>query len=421
VAKQFTYTGAVATYVVPDGVTTATAQVIGGSGADNLAGVTVYSEGGKGVSITGDVVVAPGDVFTVGVGGRGGENDANPGFGGWGSTAQYTGGTGGTGYGNGATNGSGGGGASTLALNGTLIVVAAGGGGGAGPGSFAGLANDGGDGGDVSGKDGVRSPSDTSGGRGGSAALPALDRTGGSETGTQTAGGGGGGGAGVFAGEGGISSLLAGGGGGGGSSLHTVSSPVVATGLYGPGVVVLTLKGPAPTISGTPPQQEVGRPYSYAFDVGGSAATTVTAGSLPPGLVLSTSGVVSGTPTAAGTSTFTVTATNTLTSTSLATEITILPAPAPSPTSPSVTTTVSGSPTTPTATFSTSTSADVSPTSSGTTAPAPGLGGQLAATGATSVIPTVVIAGLLVLIGSGLVSVAWVAGPRRRRSPPSPR
>src|SRR5690242_5638153 len=101
VAKRFTYTGAVESYVVPAGVTSATVQVVGASGGDNQLGANVFSVGGKGVSVTGDVVVAPGDVFTVGVGGRGGVNGVTAGAGGWGSTAQYTGGEGGTVFGNG--------------------------------------------------------------------------------------------------------------------------------------------------------------------------------------------------------------------------------------------------------------------------------------------------------------------------------
>jgi hypothetical protein len=69
----------------------------------------------------------------------------------------------------------------------------------------------------------------------------------------------------------------------------------------------------APTITGTPPSGAVGEPYSFTYDVTGAPAPTVTllAGtSLPPGLALSAAGVISGTPTTAGTFSFTVEASN---------------------------------------------------------------------------------------------------------------
>ena len=69
--------------------------------------------------------------------------------------------------------------------------------------------------------------------------------------------------------------------------------------------------GPAvTTIVGTPPDGNPGSPYSYQFTVSGPPAplVSVTAGALPPGLTLSSSGLVSGVPTARGTYSFTVTA-----------------------------------------------------------------------------------------------------------------
>ncbi len=95
------------------------------------------------------------------------------------------------------------------------------------------------------------------------------------------------------------------------------------------------LDDPAPSISGSPPSGTVGTPYSYAFTVTGDPTPTVDpngqavasgggylgpcgfAGSrgpslgLPPGLTLSSAGVLSGTPTTAGQYTFTPEATNT--------------------------------------------------------------------------------------------------------------
>ena len=68
----------------------------------------------------------------------------------------------------------------------------------------------------------------------------------------------------------------------------------------------------APAVTGTPPAGDVGQPYTFTFTVTGSPTptTAVTAGTLPPGLALSSTGDLSGTPTAAGSYTFTVSAAN---------------------------------------------------------------------------------------------------------------
>jgi large repetitive protein len=71
--------------------------------------------------------------------------------------------------------------------------------------------------------------------------------------------------------------------------------------------------GIAPTLSGTPPTRAtVGNPYRFAFTAGGDPTPkeTVTSGSLPPGLHLSRAGVISGTPTTAGTYSVTITSAN---------------------------------------------------------------------------------------------------------------
>ena len=70
--------------------------------------------------------------------------------------------------------------------------------------------------------------------------------------------------------------------------------------------------GVDPSISGTPPAAKVGQPYTYSFDVGGDPVPdlSVSSGQLPPGITLSGSGTLSGTPTTAGDYDVTVTAEN---------------------------------------------------------------------------------------------------------------
>ncbi|PBC43545.1 hypothetical protein CJ178_19830 [Rhodococcus sp. ACPA4] len=68
----------------------------------------------------------------------------------------------------------------------------------------------------------------------------------------------------------------------------------------------------APTLDGTPPTGAVNTPYTHTFTVTGQPAPTVTVtdGTLPDGLELSAAGVLSGTPTTAGSFTFSMTASN---------------------------------------------------------------------------------------------------------------
>ncbi len=69
----------------------------------------------------------------------------------------------------------------------------------------------------------------------------------------------------------------------------------------------------APAITSSPPPAALANtPYNFSYTTTGFPAPTfsVTAGALPTGLSLSTAGVISGTPTAAGTFTGTVTASN---------------------------------------------------------------------------------------------------------------
>ncbi|MFE5700494.1 hypothetical protein [Rhodococcus koreensis] len=95
----------------------------------------------------------------------------------------------------------------------------------------------------------------------------------------------------------------------------TLVTAGVSSGAGGPGTLAFDVTvdpfGGAPTISGTPPAGTVGTAYSFAFTVAGTPAPTVTTTDpLPAGLTLSAAGVLSGTPTAAGSFPITVTASN---------------------------------------------------------------------------------------------------------------
>jgi len=76
----------------------------------------------------------------------------------------------------------------------------------------------------------------------------------------------------------------------------------------------LALKGVgvAPGVSGVAPVGVVGVSYSFGFGVSGDPvpAVSVSSGVLPPGLMLSSDGVLSGTPTVAGSFSFVVSAVN---------------------------------------------------------------------------------------------------------------
>jgi large repetitive protein len=109
-------------------------------------------------------------------------------------------------------------------------------------------------------------------------------------------------------------------------------------GTSAPAAILLTIS--SPTISVTPvtlASGTVGTPYSQSLTASGgqipySFLTTLASGSLPAGLSLSSAGVISGTPTAAGNFTFTVTGTDSSTTThavftSATLSLTIVPAP----------------------------------------------------------------------------------------------
>ncbi|KQQ10878.1 putative Ig domain-containing protein [Rathayibacter sp. Leaf296] len=76
--------------------------------------------------------------------------------------------------------------------------------------------------------------------------------------------------------------------------------------------ITISAAAVAPTVSGVVAAGMVGSAYDYSYTVTGSPTPTVSviSGTLPPGLTLSASGRLTGTPTVAGTSTFTVRAEN---------------------------------------------------------------------------------------------------------------
>ncbi|PYY37591.1 ice-binding family protein [Curtobacterium sp. MCBD17_029] len=181
---------------------------------------------------------------------------------------------------------------------------------------------------------------------------------------------------------------------------------------------------PTPTVapsitSGTPTDATTGQPYSYTVTATGTPTPTFTATGLPTGLTIdSTTGVISGTPTAPGSSTVTITASNgtgpadtqVVTVRVLAPTPTPTPTPTPAPAAPVPTPT----PTTPTPTPTTP--AGTTPTGTTPTAGDVGTGtgrtptGTLAFTGSDPTLP-LGIAGVLLAAGLGLTVVA-----RRRRA-----
>jgi LPXTG-motif cell wall-anchored protein len=105
---------------------------------------------------------------------------------------------------------------------------------------------------------------------------------------------------------------------------------------------ILVVADPAAAFtSGPPPGGVVDTPYSFAFVAGGDSgiAFSLSGGNLPPGLSLASDGVLSGTPTTAGTYAFVVTATGAGSSAEQNATITIAPKPAPTnptPTGPAL-------------------------------------------------------------------------------------
>lgn len=245
--QTFSFTGGSQSFTVPASITSITVVANGAQGGNS---------GGLGARIQGTVAVAPGDVWTIVVGGQGASPSGSSGAaGGFGAAPGGPGGAGGVGTLGTASGGAGGGGAtgvSTATV--TRAIVAAGGGGGsnggasstagtAGSGNFdAGGGAGGGAGTAVAGGAGGTGGSAGSGGAAGGSGTNGASLLGGTggagaaSVGSPTGSGGGpGGGGGFFGGGGGGAGGTthsrggAGSGGGGGGSNHVDASVSGAT------------------------------------------------------------------------------------------------------------------------------------------------------------------------------------------------
>ena len=96
-------------------------------------------------------------------------------------------------------------------------------------------------------------------------------------------------------------------------TIHATDSATPTASTTGP--VSITISPiPTLTLSGSLPNATLGVAYTQALQAAGGIkpySYSLTAGTLPPGLALSSAGVISGTPTAVGASSFTVTVTDT--------------------------------------------------------------------------------------------------------------
>jgi len=93
-----------------------------------------------------------------------------------------------------------------------------------------------------------------------------------------------------------------------------MAGALLASGGYSTTKQFTLIIAPAITITSTPPEGVAGSAYTTTFTATGGIGAytwTVAPGStLPTGLSLSTSGILSGTPTTAGTYTFSITCTD---------------------------------------------------------------------------------------------------------------
>ena len=338
---SFAYTGSEQTWVVPPGITSVHVVAVGGKGGagDPDVGPTA-APGGFGGLAAADLAVAPGETLYVEVGGNG-TDAGHPANGAGGFNAGAPGGGSVTGAG-------GGGGASDVrtvtrfapSSLGSRVVIAGGGGGGGGSGSASGGGGAGGGvtgdaGGFTSGSCGGGGGTAFQGGAGGNGG-PNPDGMSGSlgQGGAGVSGGfgSGGGGGGLYGG--GSGAVDCGGGGGSGGFGGATSNTSFATDGTGVPSVTITYSAPAVTFSsGGPPGGTVGQPYSFQYTATSTSSLdtvtfALTEGSVPPGLSWSSTGLLSGTPTAAGSFTYTVTARGSSSGASASRQDTISTAPA---------------------------------------------------------------------------------------------
>ena len=261
----FNYTGAMQTFTVPVGITSITLEAWGAQGG--IATTGNGNVGGLGGYSKGNLVVTPGQILNIYVGGKG-----------TGVGNKVLGGGGFNGGGNAQGCGDGGGGASDIRVDGTALskrVIVAGGGGGNGYYSYNGGAG-GGTAGAVGGNttDGTAAyggggGTQTAGGTG-SGNFPGLSGSlgigGNGNVGAELIGYSGGGGGGYYGGAGGASSIVYGNGqgaaGGGGSSyIGGVTAGTTTAGLrLGDGLVTISYAAS----------------YSYAWAPSGGTAETAT-------------------------------------------------------------------------------------------------------------------------------------------------
>ncbi len=256
-SQTFVFTGAEQTFVVPAGVTSVEVEAVGAAGADGELTVSgqLAGPGGAGASVTGTLVVTPGEILYVEVGGVGQCN----GSGSAGAGTQARGGDGG-----GASDvrrvpvGDEGGtfcGAQSMSSLDSRMIVAAGGGGGGGGRSNDGSTSEGGAAGQP-GEDewfafGGGAGTAVAGGAGGTGSLGADGGPGGPGTGgaggASSAGSGGGGGGGLYGGGGGEGGDLAPAGAGGGGGSNLVPPGGTETLAEGPSRIVITWLEASPT------------------------------------------------------------------------------------------------------------------------------------------------------------------------------
>jgi hypothetical protein len=274
----FSYTGSVQTWTVPAGVNSITVDARGGSGGQswNTSGLLPNHIPGIGGRVVATVAVTPGQVLNIYVAGKGANGASGAGgAGGWNG--------GGTAAGNSSYAGGGGGGATDIRIGGTAlsnrVLVAAGGGGAA---YNYGAGDNGGNGGGLTGANGMSNNgynasycglggTQTAGGNGGNGATAgALGVGGNGASGTNTGGGGGGG----YYGGGG--SQWAGGAGGSSWTNSSVCSNVTNTAGGGSqnsnGSLSITYT-PGPTTT-----QTSGLPSGSLFPIGVTTNTFLVAG-----------------------------------------------------------------------------------------------------------------------------------------------